>query len=154
MIAIGVIVVIVAGTRLIPEKKLSEYYEGYDLSTLQSAVSAGTTYSEYLEMHKNAAAPNLTVAVDVFAYDAEQSTGVSIVNNYEGKDAVKTEDNSFILWSVEVPQAGFYNISMDYICPPSRNLDVERILYINGEMPFNGADTLSFSRLWKDGGEI
>lgn len=154
LIAIGVIVVIFAGTRLIPEKKLSEYYEGYDLSTLQSAVSAGTTYSEYLEMHKNAATPNHTVAVDVFAYDAGQSTGVSIVNNYEGKKAVKTEDNSFILWSVEVPESGFYNISMDYICPPSRNLDVERILYINGQMPFSGADTLSFSRLWKDGGEI
>ena len=154
LITIGVIVVIFAGTRLIPEKQLSEYYEGFDLSTLQSAVSAGTTYSEYLEMHKNAVAPNYTVPVNVFAYDTEQSTGISIVNNYEGKDVVKTEDNSFVLWSVEVPQAGFYNISMEYICPPSRNLDIERILYINGQMPFNGADTLSFSRLWKDGGEI
>ena len=154
LITIGVIVVIFAGTRLIPEKQLSEYYEGFDLSTLQSAVSAGTTYSEYLEMHKNAVDPNYTVPVNVFAYDTEQSTGISIVNNYEGKDVVKTEDNSFVLWSVEVPQAGFYNISMEYICPPSRNLDIERILYINGQMPFNGADTLSFSRLWKDGGEI
>ena len=73
MIILGVIVVIFAGTRLIPEKQLSEYYEGFDLSTLKSAVSAGTTYSEYLEMHKNAVAPNYTVPVNVFAYDTEQS---------------------------------------------------------------------------------
>ena len=154
LIAIAAIVVFFVCIRLIPEKQLSEYYEGYDLSTLQSAISAGTTYSEYLEMHKNAATPKVTVPVDVFAYDVEQSTDVSIVKNYEGRDVVRTEDHSFILWTVDVPEAGFYNISMDYICPPSRNVDIERILYINGEMPFTGADTLSFSRLWKDGGEI
>ena len=154
IIAIAAIILLFVCLRLIPEKPLSEYYEGYDLSTLQSAVSAGTTYSEYLEMHKNASRPDLSLSVDVFAYDVEQSEGVSLVKNYKGKDVVLTQDKSFILWTVDVPEAGFYNISMDYICPPSRNIDIERILYINGQMPFTGADTLSFSRLWTDGGEI
>ena len=154
LIAIIVFAAIFAGTRLIPEKKLSEYYDGYDLSTLQSAVSAGTTYSEYLEIHQNAAYPDLSVPVDVFAYDVEQSTGVSVVNNYLGKDVVLTDEKSFVLWNVEVPQAGFYNIALEYAGTPSRNIDIERILYINDQMPFTGADTLSFSRLWKDGGEI
>ena len=31
---------------------------------------------------------------------------------------------------------------------------MERILYINDEMPFSGADILSFFRLWKDGGPV
>ena len=154
LIAIGVIILIFVCTKLVPEKKLSEKYEGFDLSTSQGAVSAGKTYTEYQAEHKNAKTPNLQVAVDVFAYDADKSTGITTVSNYEGKDAVLTDERSFVVWNVDVPEAGFYNISMEYICPPSRNVDVERILYINGEMPFRGADTLSFSRLWKDGGEI
>jgi len=154
MIAIGVIVLIFVGTRLIPEKKLSEYYEGYDLSTLQSAVSAGVTYTDYLELHAGSSNPDVTVPVDIFAYDVEQSSGVSVLNDYKGKDVVLTDDSSYVVWTVDVPQSGFYNISLDYICLPSRNVDIERSLYINGEMPFSGADILAFSRLWQDGGEI
>ena len=154
LIAVAVIILFFVCTRLVPEKKLSEKYEGFDLSTSQGAVSAGKTYAEYQAEHKNAKTPDLQVAVDVFAYDADKSTGISTVSNYEGKDAVLTDERSFVVWNVDVPEAGFYNISMEYICPPSRNVDIERILYINGEMPFRGADTLSFSRLWKDGGEI
>ena len=154
LIAIGVIILIFVVPRLIPEEDLSKKYDGYDLSTSQGAVSAGKTYTEYKAEHKNASNPDITVPVDIFAYDAEKSYGASTVYDYEGKDVVLTDDHSYVLWTVDVPQAGFYNISMEYICPPSRNIDIERILYINDEMPFTGADTLSFSRLWKDGGEI
>ena len=154
LIAIGVIILIFVVPRLIPEEDLSKKYDGYDLSTSQGAVSAGKTYTEYKAEHKNASNPDITVPVDIFAYDAEKSYGASTVYDYEGKDVVLTDDHSYVLWTVDVPQAGFYNLSMEYICPPSRNIDIERILYINDEMPFTGADTLSFSRLWKDGGEI
>ena len=154
LIAIGVIILIFVVPRLIPEEDLSKKYDGYDLSTSQGTVSAGKTYTEYKAEHKNASNPDITVPVDIFAYDAEKSYGASTVYDYEGKDVVLTDDHSYVLWTVDVPQAGFYNLSMEYICPPSRNIDIERILYINDEMPFTGADTLSFSRLWKDGGEI
>ena len=154
LIAVGVIVLFFVCTRLVPEKKLSTKYEGFDLSTSQGAVSAGVTYAEYQEGYKNAKTPNITVPVNVFAYDADQSTGTSVVSNYQGKDVVLTDESSYVVWTVDVPQEGFYNLSMEYICTPSRNVDIERILYINGEMPFRGADSLSFSRLWKDGGEI
>ena len=154
LIAIGVIILIFVVPRLIPEEDLSKKYDGYDLSTSKGAVSAGKTYTEYKAEHKNASNPDITVPVDIFAYDAEKSYGTSSVYDYEGKDVVLTDDHSYVLWTVDVPQAGFYNLSMEYICPPSRNIDIERILYINDEMPFTGADTLSFSRLWKDGGEI
>ena len=154
LIAVGVIVVIFVGTRLIPEKQLSEKYEGYDLSTSTSSVSAGKSYTEYQAEHQNAKAPDISVPVNIFAFDAEKSTGASVVSNYKGKDVVLADERSFVVWYVDVPQEGIYNISMDYICPPSRNVDIERILYINDEMPFMGADTLSFSRLWSDGGQI
>lgn len=153
LIIIVVIVAIFGITRLFPEKDLSKKYADYDLSTSTNAVSAGKAYKEYLAEHANAKNVNSTVKVDIFNYDAD-STGVSVTSNYKGKDVVITDESSFVTWTVDVPEAGFYNLSMDYICIPSRNVDMERILYINGEIPFTGADNLSFSRLWKDGGEI
>ena len=70
LIAVAVIILFFVCTKLVPEKKLSEKYEGFDLSTSQGAVSAGKTYTEYQAEHKNAKTPNLQVAVDVFASDA------------------------------------------------------------------------------------
>ena len=154
LIAIVVIVGIFVITNLIPEKGLSEKYEGYDLSTSQSAVSAGLSYSEYLTIQKSTKTPNKTVEVDVLAFDEEKSKNTSILYNYEGKNVVLTEDDSSVTWYVDVPEEGFYNIKLEYICVASRNCNMERIFYLNDKMPFNGADTLTFYRLWKDGGEI
>ena len=66
MIAIGVIILLFVCTRLIPEKKLSVKYAGYDLSTSQGAVSAEKTYSEYQAEHKNAANPSITIPIDIW----------------------------------------------------------------------------------------
>ena len=154
LIAIAAILFVFVCTRLVPEKNLSEKYQGFDLSTSQGAVSAGKSYSEYKNEHKNAENPDITVPVDIFAYDVDKSTGINTKSDYHGKDVVLTDDHSYIQWTVEVPKSGLYNLSMEYICIPSRNVDIERILYINDEMPFRGADDLSFSRLWQDGGEI
>ena len=101
LIAILVIILFFVCTKLVPEKKLSEKYQGFDLSTSQGAVSAGKTYAEYQDEHKNAKTPNLQVAVDVFAYDADKSTGISTVSNYEGKDAVLADERSFVVWNFE-----------------------------------------------------
>jgi hypothetical protein len=36
------------------------------------------------------------------------------------------------------------------LCQLSKGIDIERALYINGEIPFSGADTLTFSRIWTE----
>ena len=41
-----------------------------------------------------------------------------------------------------------------YLTVESRGIDIEREIAINGEVPFSGASTLCFSRLWTDEGAI
>ena len=96
IIAIAVIVAFFVCIKLIPEKQLSEKYEGYDLSTSTSAVSAGKSYTDYKAEHFNAKSPDLTVKVDIFAFDAEKSNGASISAGYMGKDVVVTDDRSSV----------------------------------------------------------
>jgi len=155
-VLIGVLLIVllfVIGS-LFPDKDFREKYEGFDLSSSTEMQSSTRTYSEYLELYSKKKEAKQTVKVDVFAYDEDKSYGVRVQDDYLGKKVVVTEDRSSITWNVDVQEEGFYNISMEYVCISSRNVEMERILYINGEVPFSGADILSFARLWKDGGEV
>lgn len=154
IIALAAIIIVFAITSLLPDKTFKEKYEGFDLSTNVGAASYNKTYEEYLQEHKNADIPDARVDIDVLDYDVAKSSGVSLKADYYGKDIALTDDNSSVSWSFNVEQEGFYNIEINYICIPSRNVNMERILYINGEVPFSGAESLSFFRMWKDGGPI
>ena len=154
LIAIVVIILIFAIPSLFPEKDFRSKYENYDLSTNVGATYSTRTYKEYLADYSSAKAVASRVAVNVLDFVDAESNGVHVEKNYKGKDVVFTEEDSSVTWTVDVPEAGFYNIKMEYIGVPSRNVNMERILYINGEMPFSGADSLIFYRLWKDGGPI
>ena len=86
------------------------------------------------------------------------------MNDFEGEaeirdDGVLTPMGSEVTWKVQGAPAegGLYNIRIKYLAlnekGEDRGIDIERILKINGAVPFSGADTLTFSRLWKDEGE-
>lgn len=70
------------------------------------------------------------------------------------ENAVLTLSGSGATWKVTVPETGMYNVQLTYVTVKSRGVDIERELLINGKLPFDGADTMTFSRLWTDGGEI
>jgi len=154
LIALVVIVLIFAIPSFFPDKDYHAKYDNYDLSTNIGVVSTTKTYSEYLKEHSSAKNPKSEVAVDVLNFVDEKTKDVRVEKNYKGKDVVITGEDSSVTWIVDVPEAGFYNISMEYVAIPSRNVNMERILYVNGEIPFTGADTLAFYRLWKDGGPV
>ncbi len=154
LIAVAVIILIFAIPSFFPEKDYHSKYDNYDLSTNVGSISSTRTYSEYLNEHSSARSAKNEVSVDVLDFVKAKSSGSRVERNYKGKDVVFTEEESSVTWNVDVPEAGFYNIRMEYVAVPSRNVNMERILYINGEMPFSGADTLAFYRLWKDGGPV
>lgn len=154
LIAVAVIVLIFVISGLLPSKDFHEKYDGFDLSTNVGNVTTFKSYSEYLSEHSSSKNSKCTVNIDVLDFDKSKSYGVRVEKNYQGKDVVYTEEKSSVTWKIDVPESGFYNINMEYIAVPSRNVNMERIIYINGELPFTGADTLVFYRLWKDGGPV
>ncbi|MCQ2575849.1 MAG: extracellular solute-binding protein [Treponema sp.] len=153
LIAVVVIVGIFAISSLFPDKDFSAKYEGYDLSAASGTVNANLSYNDYIARYRNAKNASSSAEIAIFDYDAADSYGVRVETGFHGKDVVITEDRSSVTWNVEVPEEGFYNVLMEYMAVPSRNVNMERVLYINGET-FSGADTLSFNRLWHDSEEI
>ena len=130
-----------------------EKYEGYDLTAdVEGTVREGT-YTRYQNAHADAAYPGADVEVSLPDYVSGEK--VEVYDAYEGfENALYTGEGSSVTWEVEVPESGLYNVCLDYMTVESRGVAIERALYINGELPFDDAANIAFSRRWKDGGEV
>lgn len=142
-------------------KIANDRYEADKAFEEDKATMAGTsedigrrdTYSHYLEVYQEADRPKYEVEIDLLNYSkAEKTTKQEI---YEEEDHVLiSAESGYVEWVVDMPEAGLYNIYIEYFPVQSRGTDIQRALLINGEIPFQGADTLVFSRIWTDGGEV
>ena len=105
-----------------------------------------------MNAHEDAACPAEDIEVDLFAY--MEGEGVEVYENYEGEEkALYTDTESTVTWKVNVPEAGFYNLYLEYITVESRGVAIERSVYINGELPFDDAGNIIFTRTWTDASE-
>ena len=149
LIAVLIIAALAVGIWLLSQgdNGFASKYENVDLSVDVTGIGRENTYADYLARHADAASGTEEIAVDINAYESE---GVVEARS----EGIYTEDGSQVTWTVNVPKAGMYNIRMDYLTVDSRGVDVERELFINGQLPFSGASTLCFSRLWTDASEV
>ncbi|MBP3646816.1 MAG: extracellular solute-binding protein [Clostridia bacterium] len=125
-------------------------YEGVDLTSDVTGLGRSNTYDGYLNAHAASAPGEDGAAVDIAAFEGDGE----IRPCEDGVPCVYTPDGSFVTWKVQVEKAGMYHVMLDYLTVESRGVDMERALYINGELPFDGAGDLTFSRLWTDAGEV
>ena len=131
-----------------------EKYEGADLSVDIDGIARTDTYIKYLQKYEGKPNPKQEIDVDIFDY-LSSSVGVSVVNNIDGEDkAIEAAEDGSVEWNVDIPEEGMYSIYLEYYPIESRGIDIERAVYINDEMPFYGADAVTFSRVWADSTEI
>ncbi len=151
IVVVAVMIVILFSLRGV--ENFYDKYAGVDLTVDVEGMERAGTYTGYLNSHTDAAYPAQNIDVDLFDYDA---TGeVEVYNDYEGvEEALYTGTGSLVTWKINVPETGFYNLSAEYLIPESRGVAAERAFYINGEIPFEDARNLAFTRIWADGGEV
>ncbi len=123
-----------------------------------------TTYKEYLEINKSAkSAPKETVVrVNAVDYDKEGTTAVigePVFDEELNMDTIVTPDEGKVAFKVEVPVTGMYNLAVMYRPlnekdeagnPLDGGSNIERILLIDGEVPYKESRYLSFYRIWSD----
>ena len=152
IVAVIAVICVIMSNR--PVQNFQEKYAGVDLEKDIAGVERQGTYSKYLSTYPNAAYPQNGVEVNLYEYTVDAGE-VSVVNDFYGESqALSTETDSKVTFEVEVPEAGFYNLYLEYLIPQSHGVPAERSVYINGAIPFEDARNISFTRIWKDGGPV
>jgi ABC-type sugar transport system, periplasmic component len=113
------------------------------------------SYREYLDAHQGAPSPDVEIVIPSVAYsDKSPDMEVQRLANAYGRPgaALWTGERGWIEWKVDVPEAGWYNIEVEYYPAPGRGTPIEREIQINGEILFSGAELLVFHRIYGDEG--
>ena len=152
-----VILALVALIVVLSHRKALDFhdkYEGADLSKEVTGAERSGTYDKYLASHAGAGTPSSDAEVDIFNI-SNHSGDVTVKDSYYGEaKAVYTETGSEVTWNVDVPEAGFYNLYMEFVADESRGVAAERSVKINGELPFDDAANIEFTRIWTNGGDV
>lgn len=110
-------------------------------------VSYEESYREYLT--ENGYQGDLSeevIQVDLSNYKVSEG-----MTAYEGEQGIVTEDRGTIEWSFRVNKSGFYNLKLGYIALPGTTSDIQRKVYIDGELPYETLSQVVISRYWTDG---
>ncbi len=132
-----------------------------------------TTYADYLELNAGAKMATQQVEVDVIsALNAEQTTAAfEVKNDAVYGETLVTPNDGRVAFNVNVPESALYNITVTYfpvvndddaegesksaqesVADPmdGSGSNIERILLIDGEIPFKEARNINFTRIWRD----
>lgn len=117
-----------------------------------------SSYADYSEKYKNMPVGTDTITVNGIDYDSEKTDAdVKVLENYEGAaTALYTPNTGETAWTFSVPTSGMYAISIDYFAVSeldgervSSYTTIERMLFVDGALPFTEARYLYFPRQWK-----
>ena len=152
LVGLLVVVIVVAAIVLLNGGSQSYHakYADKDLSTDVSGIGRDDTYEVYMRAHQAVPAGTEVIDVDVASFEGDGK----LQQDASGNNEVYTADGEVTSWKINVPAEGMYTIQVEYLTVESRGVDIEREVLINDVLPFAGADTIRFSRLWVDGGEV
>lgn len=124
--------------------------QSYAEEDLLSIVRDTTDYESYLKEHSGSdvAKPVEEIVIDGNDYYEKSD------DFYSESDGLCTLEEGSVTYRFDVPQDCFYNIKIDYYPTEGKNNSIERIVYINGEVPFENAEYIEFSRVWEDAEDI
>lgn len=108
------------------------------------------SYDAYLQRHQNAGRPEQEIVIhggDYVKYAGQEPRKVSSAGGRNGSFA-ESYDTGSMTWEVSVPEAGLYNMTLRYYTLEGRSSSIERELLIDGKLPFTGARSFIFPRLW------
>ncbi len=107
---------------------------------------------QYITKYKNYPHPKHTIIVNATDYVNFSDTTLKKLDNLAGQKNVLVweKEGGFVEWKVNIPESGLYNMAMLYYQLPGKGLGIELSILIDGKLPFNEAQKITFPRIWKD----
>ena len=69
----------------------------------------------------------------------------------EAEISVLTDEESLIEWKFTVPETGLYNMTIRYYPVAGKNSEIQRAIFIDGELPYREMALVEFYRVWNSG---
>ncbi|MCL1863765.1 MAG: extracellular solute-binding protein [Defluviitaleaceae bacterium] len=109
-------------------------------------------FTDFLRDHEDTPRPALDedIVISAASYIVAEGFEVRHEIDWQGAEgaSVWTDEQGLIEWKFFVPQAGLYNVSVKYYTYLGRNSDIQRAIFVNGELPFFEASLVEFRRTW------
>ncbi|MCR5797483.1 MAG: extracellular solute-binding protein [Eubacterium sp.] len=138
----------------------SAKYKGVDFENTSTDYGRSDTYAQYVKAHGENEPAGDGNAYDVDLFKAKTSNGTEkrpgVGPNDDKSDALQIPEEGFAEFTIDVKEEGYYNIYTEYFPTTDeddRGINIEAKVEINGQVPFNGADSISFQRVYVDKGE-
>lgn len=111
----------------------------------------GDSYNHYISQYADKAIPDIQVLIPAENF-SRTDMEVEVLTDFQGESGktLKTTEEGYVEWEVDVKEEGLYNIGIRYFPIPGKSSAIEREIRIDGEIPFEGARSLMFHRVWKD----
>lgn len=110
-----------------------------------------TTYAEYLALNDGAPEATKEIVIKATDLDTELSTSSTYTVEDEEKGlTLVTGDSGRIVYKINVEESAMYCLTLDYFPIEGNGSNIERILLIDGKIPYNEARNIHLTRVWGD----
>ena len=137
--------------------------EQSDTAKQDQAIKYGDKVSSYYKVIKGyeekgyqAAPAGTELVLKPDSIKESGSGNIPLRNGFEGKKGPVLyweEGYDSFTWSFEIGKEGLYEMEMEYYALPDTGSMIQRAVSIDGAVPFDEANNISFQRAWKDAGE-
>lgn len=151
--ALAVMFLLSSGTTAFAGKTLAESINFQEQVTLDDVLYNNNYYSDYKKENssKFSDVTDASISVNLGAYTAVEGAAPEF-KSLEGKDNVLylSEELKSISWEIDVTEAGFYQLSAEYLPVDGNGIAVTRGLLIDGEYLYDELSNFKFYRRWVD----
>jgi len=138
-----------------PGVALKDKYTGFDGIEIEwkyGSSDEASDFGSYLADHGDV--PNASQVIEVPLSGLYSEQGQLKAAEYEGRTAVlSAKADEYLEFTVNVPETAMYQIQLDYYLTEGSSDSAKRILYIDGEAPFEEASDIEIDRYFRDASE-
>jgi len=135
-------------------KSYPGYFDNYVSSDEVAKFLGLLSYEDYSRKYKDIPVASDTITIPAVDYDKDKSTaeGLKVYETGGGKDEGKAylemPESGDTTWTFTVPKTGMYAMSIEYMTPEGSFTTVERMMMLDGALPFSEARYFYLPRSW------
>jgi len=110
------------------------------------------SYAAYIAQYENETKAEHEIIIEAANYSDLQGEEFEVLEQYEGMQgqSLYTGETGEVQWSFTSPVSGLYTMELLYYPVEGKSSAIERIIKLDGKIPFEEANFIQFDRIWNN----